>query len=149
MAYALILLRIEGYPCVFYPDLFGCSYKDKGNDGNEHEIFLAKVPELETLLDVRHNNAYGDQHIYFDDAHCIGFTRSGIDKHQGCVVIMRNGEASQKQMFIGLHYTGKIFKDCLFKCTARVIIGDDGSGNFACVARGISVYVLDTNENKS
>ena len=149
MAYALILLRIEGYPCVFYPDLFGCSYKDTGNDGNEHEIFLAKVPELETLLAVRHNNACGDQHIYFDDVHCIGFTRSGIDKHQGCAVIMSNGEASQKQMFIGLHYAGKIFKDCLYTSTTAVIIDDDGSGNFACAAKGISVYVLDTDGNKN
>ena len=34
IAYALILLRDEGYPCVFYPDLYGAHYKDKGRDGN-------------------------------------------------------------------------------------------------------------------
>src|SRR5690606_32321477 len=33
LAYALILLRKDGYPCVFYPDLFGASYWDKGEDG--------------------------------------------------------------------------------------------------------------------
>ena len=26
----------------FYPDLFGATYKDYGNDGNEHKIFLEK-----------------------------------------------------------------------------------------------------------
>ena len=28
LAYALILLRREGYPCVFYPDYFGAHYQD-------------------------------------------------------------------------------------------------------------------------
>ena len=30
LAYALILLREQGVPCVFYPDLYGASYRDKG-----------------------------------------------------------------------------------------------------------------------
>jgi alpha-amylase len=43
LAYAIILLRQEGYPCVFYPDLFGASYTDKSKDGNNQEIILAKL----------------------------------------------------------------------------------------------------------
>ena len=42
LAYALILLRAEGYPCIFYPDYYGASYKDKGKDGNEYEIHLGE-----------------------------------------------------------------------------------------------------------
>ena len=30
LAYALILLRREGYPCVFYPDYYGAEYEDCG-----------------------------------------------------------------------------------------------------------------------
>ena len=30
LAYALILLRREGYPCVFYPDYYGAEYEDTG-----------------------------------------------------------------------------------------------------------------------
>jgi alpha-amylase len=37
-AYAFILLRQEGYPCVFYADWFGVKYKDKGSDGKEGEL---------------------------------------------------------------------------------------------------------------
>jgi alpha-amylase len=30
LAYALVLLRESGVPCVFYPDLYGARYTDKG-----------------------------------------------------------------------------------------------------------------------
>lgn len=33
LAYALILLREQGVPTIFYPDLFGASYEDEGGDG--------------------------------------------------------------------------------------------------------------------
>ena len=50
LAYALILLREDGYPCVFYPDMFGATYTDKGKDGNDYNINLGIVTELEKLL---------------------------------------------------------------------------------------------------
>jgi alpha-amylase len=43
IAYALILLREEGYPCVFYPDLYGAHYIDKDAAGNDQEIFFLKL----------------------------------------------------------------------------------------------------------
>ncbi|MDI5424960.1 hypothetical protein MJM99_34645, partial [Salmonella enterica subsp. enterica serovar Kentucky] len=33
LAYALILLRENGVPSVFYPDLYGASYEDSGENG--------------------------------------------------------------------------------------------------------------------
>ena len=30
LAYALILLRREGYPCIFYADYYGAEYEDWG-----------------------------------------------------------------------------------------------------------------------
>jgi alpha-amylase len=30
LAYALTLLRKDGYPCVFYADYYGAEYEDKG-----------------------------------------------------------------------------------------------------------------------
>lgn len=59
LAYALILLRKDGYPCVFYPDLFGASYWDKGDDGQDYEIFINRVDELESMLYVRKDFAFG------------------------------------------------------------------------------------------
>ena len=141
IAYALILLREEGYPCVFYPDLYGTHYKDKGKDGNEHEIWLAKVDDLENMLHVRVSNAYGAQRDYFDHPNCIGWTREGDNDHRGCAVVLSNGDNGNKNMEIGKRYAGKKFIDKLGKNPAEVAINNDGWGNFFAPAGSVSVWV--------
>lgn len=37
MAYAIILLRCGGYPCIFFPDYYGADYKGVDKDGNTCE----------------------------------------------------------------------------------------------------------------
>ncbi len=140
IAYALILLRNEGYPCVFYPDMYGAHYKDKGKDGNEYEIWLAKVDELEGLLQARCNHAYGTQRDYFDHANCIGWTREGDDGHSGCAVVLSNGDNGNKNMEIGKRYAGKKFIDMLGKNADEVEINNDGWGNFFAPAGSVSVW---------
>jgi alpha-amylase len=56
LAYALILLREEGCPCLFYIDLYGASYEENG----EH-IELVSLSELPILLNIRKTLAYGEQ----------------------------------------------------------------------------------------
>ena len=141
IAYALILLRAEGYPCVFYPDLYGTHYKDKGKDGNEHEIWLAKVDDLENMLHVRVSNAYGAQRDYFDHPNCIGWTREGDNDHRGCAVVLSNGDNGNKNMEIGKRYAGKKFIDKLGKNPAEVAINNEGWGNFFAPAGSVSVWV--------
>lgn len=149
LSYALILLRQEGYPCVFYPDLFGISYKDKGEDGNEHEIFLHKVEGIEELLKARKNNAFGLQRDYFDHSNCIGWTREGDDEHSGCAVIMCNGEEGFKYMEVGKKYSGKNFVDILGKYKETVNINEEGRGQFLCNAGSVSVWVENNDRYKS
>lgn len=141
IAYALILLRDEGYPCIFYPDLYGAHYKDKGKDGNEYEIWLAKVDHLETLLHVRRNNAFGTQRDYFDHPNCIGWTREGNDDHSGCAVLLSNGDNGHKNMEMGKRYAGKKFTDILGKNSSEVEINNDGWGNFFAPAGSVSVWI--------
>ena len=141
LAYSLILLRQEGYPCVFYPDLYGAHYSDKGNDGNEHEIWLAKVDDLENLLKARANNAYGEQRDFFDHPNCIGWTRVGDDEHSGCAVVLSNSENGNKYMEMGKRYAGKMFIDMLGNHSSEVEINIDGWGNFLTPAGSLSVWV--------
>ncbi len=141
LAYALILLRAEGYPCVFYPDLYGAKYTDKGSDGGDYEIEIAKVSCLENLLRARKNNAYGDQHVYFDEPNCIGFTRLGDGDHPGCAVVMSNRDAASKRMEMGTPYAGKTFQDTLGHLAEKVTIGEDGWAEFPCPAGSVSVWV--------
>lgn len=143
IAYSLILLRQEGYPCVFYPDLFGASYKDTGKDGNEYEIFLNKVDGIEEMLKTRKEHAYGLQRDYFDHANCIGWTRQGNDDHSGCAVLLSNGDAGIKQMEMGTYYAGKKMRDILGKDERTVTVNDAGIGEFYCMAGSVSVWVLE------
>jgi alpha-amylase len=141
IAYALILLRQEGYPCLFYPDLYGASYKDTGRDGNEYEIFLNKVEELESLVKARRDFAYGLQRDYFNHANCIGWTREGDESHTGCAVVISNGDAGNKTMEIGKRYAGQVFADLLGKHPAEVLINEEGWGEFFVTPGSVSVWV--------
>jgi len=141
LAYALILLRDEGYPCVFYPDLYGANYKDHGKDGNEYDIWTPAVENLELLLKARKDYAYGTQRDYFDHANCIGWTREGDDQHSGCAVVLTNGDNGNKTMEIGKRYAGKIFVDLLKKNKTKVTINEDGWAEFFAPAGAVSVWV--------
>ncbi|MEO6904741.1 MAG: alpha-amylase [Ginsengibacter sp.] len=141
IAYAIILLRQEGYPCVFYPDLYGAHYKDNGNDGNEHEIWIAKVEELEKLLEARNKYAFGNQRDYFDHVNCIGWTREGDDDHKGCAVLISNSGEGFKNMEIGKRYAGKKFKDMLGKNSSEVEINEEGWGIFFAPAGSVCVWI--------
>jgi alpha-amylase len=144
LAYALILLRESGYPCLFYPDLYGAHYTDKGRDGQDHEIFLDKVAKIEELLAARQQFAYGEQHDYFDHANCIGWVRtgSGEQPNSGCAVVICNGDEGFKKMHIGGQFTGREYIDFLQNHDARVKIDEEGWGEFLVRAGSVSVWIL-------
>ncbi|WP_210151492.1 alpha-amylase [Chryseobacterium scophthalmum] len=141
LAYALILLREKGYPCVFYPDLFGAHYKDNDREGNEQEIFLDKIDGIEELLKARKENAYGNQRDYFEDANCLGWIREGDEEHQGCAVVLSNKDSYEKPMEMGEKYIGKIFYDALGRSQKKVQIREDGWGDFPVPAGNVSVWI--------
>jgi alpha-amylase len=143
LAYALILLRQEGYPCIFHPDLTGATYTDKGSDGNEYEIHIPESKHLKKLIGLRKTHAYGLQRNYFDHGNCIGWTREGIDEIEksGLVVIMSNGEGGNKQMEVGAKHAGKTFIDALQETDAKVVVNEKGTGEFFCNAGSVSVWV--------
>ncbi len=144
IAYALILLREQGYPCVFYPDLYGAHYTDKGRDGNEHEIWLNKCEDLQKLLLARKQFAYGAEHSYFDHPNCVGWTREGVDENEdsGCAVLISNGEEGFKKMGIGKKFSGKVFVDYLGRNPVEVTVDEEGCGVFVVGAGTVSVWVL-------
>lgn len=141
LAYAFILLRENGYPCVFYPDLFGAHYTDKDKEGNDQEIFLEKVEKIEELLKARQQFAYGAQKDYFEDANCLAWTREGDDEHAGCAVVLSNKDAYEKPMEMGEKYSGKQFYDFMGWFSDKVTIDENGWGNFPVPAGNVSVWV--------
>ena len=138
LAYAAILLRQEGYPCVFCADYFGATYSDKGYD-----IHMLPVKKLKELIKARKLFAYGYQHNYIDHPNTIGWTREGDEKHpgSGCAVIMTNGSDGYKWMYAGKRNTKKKYIDFLDYRTEIVNINSDGWGKFSCNAGSVSVWV--------
>jgi alpha-amylase len=149
LAYALVLLREKGYPCAFYSDLYSAKYTDKGKDGNDYEIYMPAVDNIEKLMQARKRFAYGVQRDYLDHANCIGWTREGDDEHpgSGCAVLLSNGDEGFKTMEIGKAHCGKIFVDDLGKRTEKVTIDADGKGYFKVNGRSVSVWIEYENSN--
>jgi alpha-amylase len=146
LAYALILLREQGYPCVFYTDLYGSTYKDTGDNGEEHEITLEKLNEIEALLYLRKNVSYGAQVDYFEALDSIGWVRMGDQEHahSGCAVVMSTGEATVRRMQVGEAHAGKIFIDYLGKVEQEIMIDESGWADFLVNGGSVSVWVEKT-----
>lgn len=90
LAYAIILLRDEGYPCVFGADYFGTNYKDWKN-GKEYEIWMSSHKwMIDLFLEARQKYTFGTRRDYFDNKHTIGWTFEGDDEHKSMAVIMNN-----------------------------------------------------------
>lgn len=123
LAYALILLREQGTPCVFFGDLFGIPH-----DG------IGPVRELENLLRVRRDYATGAQTDYFDHGNVIGWTREG-----GMAVVLSNGDDGWKTMKLGT--PGQVFIDALGNRDEEITVGENGWADFTVNAGSVSVWV--------
>lgn len=131
-AYSIILLRDEGYPCVFYGDFYGIKHNN-----------IEEIEGLKEMITIRKEKAYGKQNDYFDNPNCIGWTREGKEEHlkSGVAVLISNKYDSEKRMYIGKHFVGEEFIDAIGNCEGTVIIDEEGFGNFKVKAKSVSVWI--------
>ncbi|OMP68060.1 alpha-amylase [Domibacillus epiphyticus] len=135
-AYALILLRKDGYPCVFYGDYYGIG-GEKPVDGKKEAI--------DPLLYSRLHKAYGEQEDYFDHPNTIGWVRRGVKEieRSGCAVVINNSEeGGSKKMYVGEDRAGENWVDFLKSCKETIEIGEDGWAVFPVNAGSVSVWGL-------
>ncbi|GGN93854.1 alpha-amylase [Saccharibacillus kuerlensis] len=135
IAYALILLRQDGYPCVFYGDYFGI--------GGENPI-EGKKEVIDPLLYARCQKAYGDQDDYFDFPNTIGWVRRGVEEipGSGCAVVVTNGDPGEKRMFVGTERTGEEWIDLTGNREEKIVIEEDGFATFTVNGGSVSVWAL-------
>ena len=124
LAYALILLRREGIPCVFYGDYYGIPHDHIGSVG----------AQLDTLLRLRREAAYGEQIDYFDDYNIIGWTRLGEEDRpgSGCAVILTDGPGGSKTMCMGARFAGCTFRDALGNQKQTIVLDESGPVEKGC-----------------
>lgn len=136
LAYALILLRKEGYPCVFYADYYGAQYRDRDVD--------IDMPSHRWLIDkfiaVRRDYAYGTQKDYFDHGNVVGWTRLGNENHpEGIAVLLSTGDDGSKWMEVG--HPNTCYVDVTGHIKEPVMTNQHGWANFRCQAGSVSVWI--------
>lgn len=134
LAYALILLRREGYPSVFYGDLYGMQ--------GENPEPPSCGGKLADLMLARKLYAYGDQEDYWDDPNCIGWVRRGTwDKPAGLACLMSNKGPGEIRMAVGPEHAGEKWTELLGWEEGEVEIDEEGFGLFKCPGVSLSVWV--------
>ena len=130
-AYALILLRDSGVPCVFWGDLLGTG---------EDEA-LPAVRELPFLMRARKTAAQGPQFDAFDDPDVVGFSRQGIEGEPstGCAVVLSDRLAGEKRLFLGHWRAGETWV-CAIGEHPSVVVDSQGWASFPVSDGGLSVY---------
>ncbi|KAJ5579593.1 uncharacterized protein N7459_005578 [Penicillium hispanicum] len=136
IAYALILLRTQGQPCIFYGDLYGI------RSGPSLVLSPSCQGKLPVLMRARKHYAYGDQCDYFDKRNCIGFVRYGnIFRPSGLACVISNAGATYKRMYVGAKHRGEEWTDILEWSAGTVVIDSRGYGIFPVGAKSVSVWV--------
>jgi alpha-amylase len=138
LAYAIILLRGEGYPCVFYADYYGAEYDDKGY----HILMPAHSWLIDKFLYARKYYGYGLQYDYFDHFNTIGWTRLGDEQHpKAMAVIMSDSASGSKWMEVGKPQTK--FIDITEHIKEPIYTNESGWAEFRCNGGSVSVWVQD------
>ncbi|SDR10167.1 alpha-amylase [Chryseobacterium soldanellicola] len=140
LAYAIILLSENAYPCVFYPDLFGAEYTDVKDD-KEVKIVIPKIEILPKLLKARQQFAHGEQINYFDHPNCIAWIRKGNENHPGCVVIISNSEEGYKEIDLGKENANSVYTDFLEQRNDKIQTDENGKATFRVNPALVSVWV--------
>ena len=135
IAYGAILLRKDGYPCIFYGDYYGI--------GGEYMLEPLKE-KLDVLALIRKNHAYGDQDDYFNEPDVIGWLRHGTEEHPGkCAVVISTRERKSVRMFLGEDQVGKTFADFTGNLEEKAVIDEEGYGEFPAGPGNLTVWLED------
>ncbi len=122
LAYGLILLRKDGYPCVFYGDYYGIT--------GENPIPGHK-DALDRIMKIRNSLAYGDQEDLYIDEHVYAWIRHGNDEHPNkLVTLVNNGDARTVRIQVGKDQVGKVFTSIFGEQHDTVTIDEEGAGDF-------------------
>lgn len=120
IAYSLILLRRDGYPCIFWGDYAGLEEDEYGGIGEQ----------LEKMMAARKKYNHGGQDEYFADPKMIGWVRRGNEEFPDkLAVLISTGNMNEMRMFVGEEESGKTYVDLSGK-NEPITIDEEGYGMF-------------------
>jgi alpha-amylase len=126
LAYAYILTREKGYPCVFYKDYYN----------------YGLGAQIKTLMQVRQANAYGSAYEYtsVDDADYYAYSRAGDGTHKGLMLILNDGSNARSQG-ITSPFKNATLTDKTGNYGGTITTDANGYGSFPVQGRSWSVWV--------
>ena len=129
LAYAYILTREKGYPCVFYRDYY--------------EYGLG--PQIKQLIAIRKTNAYGAANEYtsVNDANVYAYSRAGDATHMGLLELLNDDGASASKG-ITTPFVNATLTDATGNNAGTVTTNSSGYGVFPVGARSYAVWVPST-----
>ena len=140
LAHAIMLLRLNGYPCVFLADVDGSEYYPYGS--STKIVMPSFKDQIYAMCRTRRDATFGTMHDYMDDFHIIGWTYDGIENgnkyKKASAIIMSAGPGGSKKMYVG---NGLSFRDVLGNRGETVTSDSSGYATFACNGGSVSVYV--------
>jgi alpha-amylase len=144
LAYAIILLREQATPCIFYPTIYGAQYVNQ-RDGQEQYIELPALSCVERMIKARKHLAYGLERNYFDHPSTIGWIREGIAEkpNSGCAVVLTNGQEGSKRMSMGQQHAGRNMLDCCGHRQEKITLNENGEADFPVNAGSVSVWIFE------
>ncbi|OJU55636.1 MAG: alpha-amylase [Bacteroidales bacterium 45-6] len=141
LAYALILLRKDGYPCLFYGDYYGIGHQESSQKNL-----------LKTLLKARRKFAHGEEKTYQSHPNLFGLVRFGDSEHpgSGLAMLLSNSDTNMSLvMNVGVQKAGQTWIDVTGSVKGSVQIEKDGSAEFPVPARSLSVWANPRKAGKS
>ncbi|GAA4363384.1 alpha-amylase [Hymenobacter saemangeumensis] len=126
LAYAYILTRQKGYPCVFYKDYFN----------------YGLGPQIKKLIQIRQANAFGPATEYtsVNDANVYAYSRAGDATHAGLLVLLNDGGSSASKG-ITTPFKSVSLTDATGNNAGTITTNSSGYAVFPVGARSYAVWV--------
>ncbi|KAH8826661.1 glycoside hydrolase family 13 protein [Flagelloscypha sp. PMI_526] len=131
-AYALILLRGIGHPCVFFGDLW--PNKECYNETTSKAIL--KILEARQLMG-------GKLTEYSHEKNCVGFVREGDGSKAACAVLISNAERERVhtiRMSVGKINSGALYRSFMTQ-HGEITVGEDGYAEFTCFSNSVQIWL--------
>ncbi len=132
-AYAIILLRKDGYPCIFHSDLYGFA----GEEAWPHSY-----DTVAKLIHLRKKHAWGDEvDLHIEDHEILAWTRSGDENHPGgLLVILNSGDDKELHITMPQGESGQRFSNALAN-DQIVELDENKSAAFPVQERSVAIWI--------
>lgn len=137
-AYALILLREQGYPCLFFGDYFGSDHPELA--------LTSHRAALDHMLHARAEYTFGHCTDYFHSPTSIAWTWIAEENNRAMAVLMSTADRATLTVQVPPNLT---FRDILGNVTQPATSDANGNLTISCNDRSVSIWCSVSRTNRT